>query len=82
MLRPLPIFLFIAAITLLDVFVLPSTAVAGNPGLYWENSTKGLAKVQRLVDTSNGIVCYIAINVNDRTQRAVDAPPSISCVKP
>lgn len=53
-------------------------------GLFWETSTSGAAKVQRLRDTSNGVVCYVAkaLDGEDYTYGGRSKHPSISCVKP
>lgn len=47
------------------------------PGLWWTSKTSGLAQVQKLEDSSNGVVCYIAAHPSYSSGQ-----PSISCVKP
>lgn len=54
-----------------------TASAAPKPGLWWTSKTEGLAQVQKLEDSSNGVVCYLA-----RNPLRLDGPPSISCVKP
>ena len=47
------------------------------PGLWWESTTSSNgAHVSRLRDSSNGVVCYVAVNILSETKS-----PAISCVK-
>lgn len=57
---------------------------AAKPGLYWDMRTQGIADVRRFKDTSNGVVCYVAKNIDgeDSSYGGDNKSPSISCVKP
>lgn len=57
--------------------VINTASAEEKPGLWWTTKTKGLASVQKLSDTSNGVICYVASNEECST-----SSPSISCVKP
>lgn len=61
------------------------TAQAHEPlGLFWGMRTKGIADVQRMKDTSNGAVCYVAVSLDgeSRSYGGTNRSVSISCVKP
>lgn len=54
----------------------PAPQVAPTKGLFWTMKTKGISTVQKLEDTTNGVVCYVAHG--DSTSDTT----AISCVKP